>query len=111
MVGQHLTQPVNSAQPPKSSYGFLGVELHRSSIREVVLKHAQRAAEFVGREDRETVAGYEKQRSCRLGQPWLIVGTGGSMVGTGELAPNPAGGASLEGRAKRNRIPSGGKCG
>ena len=80
-----------------------GVELHRSSIREVVLKHAQRAVEFVDREDRETIVGYEKQRNRRHGQPWLIVETDGSMVRTGELARDPAGGASLGGRAKRIR--------
>ena len=77
--------------------------MHRSSIREVVLKHAERAAGFVDREDRETIASYEKQRSYRPGQPWLIVETDGSMVRTGELAPNPAGGGSLGGRAKRTR--------
>ena len=79
------------------------VELHRSSIREVVLKHAERAAEFVDREDCETIASYEKQRNCRLGQPWLVVQTDGSMVRTGELARDPAGGASLGGRDKRIR--------
>ena len=77
-----------------------GIELHRSSIREVVLKHAQRASGFV---DREAIAGYEKQRSHRLGQPWLIVETDGSMVRTGELERDPAGGVSVGGRPKRVR--------
>ncbi len=77
-----------------------GVELHRSSIREVVLKQAERAAGLV---DRETIASYEKQRSCRPGPPWLIVETDGSMVRTGELARDPAGGASPGGRPKRTR--------
>ncbi len=77
--------------------------MHRSSIREVVLKHVERAAEFVNREDRETIASYEKQRSYRPGQPWLIVETDGSMVRTGELAPDPAGRGSLGGRAMRIR--------
>ena len=80
-----------------------GVELHRSSIREVVLKHAERAAGLVDREDRETIASYERQRSCRLGPPWLIVQTDGSMVRTGELARDPAGGVSPGGRPKRIR--------
>ena len=77
-----------------------GVELHRSSIREVVLKHAERAAGLV---DRETIASYERQRSCRLGPPWLIVQTDGSMVRTGELAQDPAEGVSPGGRPKRIR--------
>ena len=34
-----------------------GVELHRSSIREVVLKHGERAAGLVDLEDREAVSG------------------------------------------------------
>ena len=80
-----------------------GVELHRSSIREVVLKQAQRASGFVDREDQEAIAGYEKQRSHRLGQPWLIVETDGSMVRTGELERDPAGVVSLGGRPKRVR--------
>ena len=72
-----------------------GVELHRSSIREVVLKQAQRASGFVDREDQEAIAGYEKQR--------LIVETDGSMVRTGELERDPAGGVSLGGLPKRVR--------
>ena len=80
-----------------------GVGLHRSSIREVVLKQAERAAGLVDREDRETIAGCEKQRSCRPGPPWLIVETDGSMVRTGELARDPAGGASPGGRPDRGR--------
>ena len=80
-----------------------GVELHRSSIREVVLKHAERAAGLVDREDRETIASYERQRRCRPGPPWLIVQTDGSMVRTGELARDPAGGVSPGGRPKRIR--------
>ena len=80
-----------------------GVELHRSSIREVVLKHGKRAAGFVCREEQEAIASYEKQRSHRPGQSWLIVETDGSMVRTGELERDPAGGMSLGGRPKRTR--------
>ena len=68
-----------------------GVELHRSSVREVVLKHGERAAGLVDLEDREAVSGYEKQRGYRVGKPWLIVETDGSMVRTGELERDPAG--------------------
>ena len=57
--------------------------MHRSSVREVVLKQAERAAAFVDRGDRETIDGYENQRSNRSGEPWLIVESDGSMVRTG----------------------------
>ncbi len=80
-----------------------GVELHHSSVREVVLKHAERAAEFVEGEDRETVADYEKQSSFRPGKPWLIVESDGSMVRTGELERDLAEGVSPAGRPKRTR--------
>ena len=80
-----------------------GVELHRSSIREVVLKHGKRAAGFVCREEQEAIASYEKQRSHRPGQSWLIVEIDGSMVCPGELERDPAGGMSLGGRPKRTR--------
>ena len=80
-----------------------GVELHRSSVREVVLKHGERAAGLVDLEDREAVSGYEKQRGYRVGKPWLIVETDGSMVRTGELERDPAGGVSPGGRPKRTR--------
>ena len=53
---------------------YYGVELHRSSVREVVLKHGERAAGLVDLEDREAVSGYEKQRGYRVGKPWLIRG-------------------------------------
>ena len=83
--------------------GRYGVELHRSSIREVMLKQAEKAAGFVCREEQEAIASYEKQRSHRLGQSWLIVETDGCMVRTGELERDPAGGMSLGGRPKRTR--------
>ena len=80
-----------------------GVELHRSSIREVVLQQAGRAAGLVEGEDREATASYAAQRSYRLGKPWLMVETDGSMVRTGELEPGPAGGTSPSGRPKSIR--------
>ena len=54
-------------------------------------------------EEREALADYQRQRSHRAGEPWLIVESDGSMVRTGELALDPAGGASPGGRAKRLR--------
>ena len=80
-----------------------GVQLHRSSVREVVLKQAERAGGFVEREEREAIASYQGQRSYRPGQRWLIVETDGSMVRTGKLEPSPAGGVTLGGRPKRVR--------
>ena len=80
-----------------------GVQLHRSSVREVVLKQAQRAGGFVEREEREAIASYEGQRSHRPGPSWLIVESDGSMVRTGKLEPGPAGGVSPGGHPKRVR--------
>ena len=69
----------------------------------MVLAQAQRAAGFVAGEEREALADCRRQRSHRAGGPWLIVESDGSMVRTGELALDPAGGASPGGRAKRLR--------
>ena len=81
-----------------------GVELHRSSVREVVCKQAERAAALVDREGREATLSYESQPSFRSGEPWLIVESGGSMIRTGELEPDPAGGTSpVRVRPKRIR--------
>ena len=82
-----------------------GVELHRSSIRQVVRKQAERAAGFVEREDREAMDDYERQRGFRPGEPRLIVQSDGSMVRTGELEEDPEGGVSPQGRPKRRRRP------
>lgn len=80
-----------------------GVELHRSSIRDVVLQQAERAAGFVDWADGEAVASYGRQQGLRAGEPWLIVESDGSMVRTGELEPDPAGGSTLRGGPKRIR--------
>ncbi len=80
-----------------------GVELDRSSVREVVRKQAARAAGLVDRESRDAIDGYESQTGFRSGEPWLIVETDGSMVRTGELEPDPAGGVS-PGRGNPKRI-------
>ena len=68
--------------------------MHRSSVREVVLKQAERAGAFVDRGDREAIDGYENQCSNRSGEPWLIVESDGSMVRTGELERDQEGGVS-----------------
>ena len=81
-----------------------GVELDRSSVREVVRKQAERAAGFVDLEDRAAIDGYGNQRSFPPGKPWLIVESDGAMVRTGELAPDPEGGVSpVRRRPKRSR--------
>ena len=88
-----------------------GVELHRSSIREVVLKQAERAAGFVDWEEREAVASYGGQQGLRAGEPWLIVESDGSMVRTGELEPDPAGGGPCGAAPSGLGRPGGGKRG
>ena len=81
-----------------------GVDLHRSSVREVVEKQAGRAAGLVDRERREAVASYERRVNFRSGEPWLIVESDGSMIRTGELAPALEGGVSPgRGRPKRRK--------
>ena len=81
-----------------------GVDLHRSSIREVTLKHAARAAGLVEREEREAIASYQDQPGFRQGKPRLVVETDGSMVRTGALELDPAGGVSpVRRRPKRVR--------
>ncbi len=81
-----------------------GVELDRSSVREVVRKQAERAAGFVDREDRAAIDGYGNQQSFPPGKPWLIVESDGAMVRTGELAPDSEGGVSpVRRRPKRSR--------
>ena len=91
------------AQASRQLEEHYGVRLHRSSVREEVLKQAERAGGFVAREEGEAIASYEGQRSHRPGPPWLIVETDGSMVRTGKLEPDPAGGVSVGGRPKRVR--------
>ena len=81
-----------------------GVDLHRSSVREVVEQQAGRAAVFVDRERREALAGYGRRGDFRPGEPWLIVESDGCMIRTGELGPAPEGGVTPgRGRPKRRR--------
>ena len=81
-----------------------GVDLHRSSIREVVEQQAGSAARFVDRERWEALAGYQRRGDFRSGEPWLIVESDGCMIRTGELGPAPEGGVTPgRGRARRRR--------
>lgn len=89
-----------------------GVELHRSSVREVVEQQAGRAAVFVDRERREALAGYGRRGDFPLGELWLIVESDGCMIRTGELGPAPEGGVTPGGAAPSGGgVPSGGKYG
>ncbi len=81
-----------------------GVALHPSSVRQVVMAQAQRAAGLSATEDQGAIREYQSQRSFRSGEPWLIVESDGSMVRTGELTPHPEGGLSPKRkRPKRHR--------
>ncbi len=81
-----------------------GVELHPSSIRQVVIRPAQRAEELVTKEHREAITSYQREQRRRDGKPWLIVQSDGSMVRTGKLGLDPAGGLSPKRqRPKRRR--------
>ena len=91
------------AQASRQLKEHYGIELHRSSVREVVLKQARRAAAFVEREEQEAITDYQEQAGHREGEPWLVVESDGSMVRTGELERDPAGGRSPGGRPKRIR--------
>lgn len=91
-------------QASRQLWEHYGVELDPSSIRQVVVAQAQRAQAVVQAQHQGAVAAYQEQRSQRQGEPWLIVESDGSMVRTGELEPDPAGGLSPQRhRPKRRR--------
>jgi len=93
------------AQASRQLWEHYGVELHRSSIRVVVVEQAQRAESLVTTERQGAIKSYESQKSRRQGKPWLIVESDGSMVRTGELEPNPEGVPSPKRhRPKRRRL-------
>lgn len=87
------------AQASNQLWEHYGVALHPSSVRAVVLAQAQRAEGFISSQHQEAVAAYQSQRGWRQGVPWLIVESDGSMVRTGALELESAGGLS----AKRHR--------
>ena len=93
------------AQASRQLREHYGVELHPSSVRGVVEGQAQRAERLVTTEHQEALKSYESQPRRREGKPWLIVESDGSMVRTGELEPDPAGGPSPKRhRPKRRRL-------
>lgn len=91
------------AQASKQLWEHYRVELHPSSVRQVVEQQAQRAEAFVDSQQEEAIRR-EGRRQRRLeGHPWLIVESDGSMVRTGELAPDPQGDSSPKQRRPKKR--------
>ena len=81
-------------QASQQLWEHYGVTLDPSSIRQVVVRQAQRAEEVVQAQHQGVVAAYQSQRGQRQGETWLIVESDGSMVRTGALEPSPEGGLS-----------------
>ena len=81
-------------QASQQLWEHYGVVLDRSSIRQVVVRQAQRAEAVVQAQHQGAVAAYQRPRGHRRGEPWLIVESDGSMVRTGALEPAPEGGLS-----------------
>jgi len=79
------------------------VALDPSSIRQVVMRQAQRAEAVVQAQHQEVVAAYQSKREQRQGEPWLIVESDGSMVRTGTLELAPEGGLSPKRRHAKHR--------
>lgn len=92
------------AQASKQLWEHYGVSLDPSSVRQVVQQQARRAQEFVLREHQKARQRYQNQQRRAAGVPWLVVQSDGSMLRTGELEPDPAGGLSPKrGCPKRRR--------
>lgn len=89
------------AQASQQLWEHYGVALNRSSVRQVVEGQAQRAEGLVNQEHQGAIQNYQGKPG---GEPWLVVESDGSMVRTGELAADPAGGVSpKEQRPKQRR--------
>ena len=87
------------------------MKLHRSSVREVVLKHGERAAGLVDLEDR---GGRLRLREATRLPGWETVVDSGDRRqhgAHGELERDPAGGVSPGGRPNGPGGPSGGRRG
>jgi len=92
------------AQASEQLWEHYGVALHRSSIRQVVRRQAQRAEALVATKHQSAVKSFEREESKVEGEPRLIVESDGSMVRTGELEADPGGGLSPKRqRPKRRR--------
>ena len=91
------------SQASKQLWEHYGVELGPSSVRQVVREQAQRAEEMVKAEHQEAIQSYAGQQHRPEGEPWLVVESDGSMVRTGELAPDPEGGVSPQRHLPKRR--------
>lgn len=90
-------------QASQQLWEHYGVALDRSSTRQVVLKQAQRGASFVAEQHQEVAQQYQQSTGSNAGVSWLIVESDGSLVRTGELEPDPAGGLSPKRRRPKKR--------
>lgn len=79
------------------------MELHPSSVRQVVEEQARRAERLIAAHLQGAVSAYEQQTRGPRGEPWLVVESDGSMVRTGELVLAPEGGQSLKRRLPKRR--------
>lgn len=91
------------AQASKQLWEHYRVELHPSSVRQVVEQQAQRAEALVTSQHEEAMSGEARRQRRHGGKPWLIVESDGSMVRLGELVLAPQGGASPKQRQPRRR--------
>lgn len=91
------------AQASQQLWEHYGVQLDRSSIRQVVESQAQRAEELVSTQHQGAIQNYEKQQRRREGKAWLVVESDGSMVRTGALGPDPQGGVSPKRRRSKKQ--------
>jgi len=91
------------AQASRQLQEHYGVELHPSSVRQVVEAQARQAESFIAAHLQGAVSAYEQQTGFRRGEPWLVVESDGSMVRTGELVPAPEGGQSPKRRLPKRR--------
>ena len=73
--------------------------MHPSSVQQVVGEQAQRAQVLVASQHAEATS----REGRPGGKPWLIVESDGSLVRTGEVQPDPAGGVSLRRQHAKQR--------
>lgn len=92
------------AQASRQLWEHYGVEVHPSCVRRVVEAQACRAERFCAQQFSAAVQAYEQGEGKRLGVPWLIVESDGSLIRTGRLDPLPRGEpASAEEKGRRQR--------
>ena len=82
------------AQASKQLWEHYGVELHPSSVRQVVEQQAQRAEVYVASQHEEAVRREARRQRGLEGKPWLVMESDGSFVRTGEMEADLEGGLS-----------------